>query len=238
MELITINRVHLQSAIISAILNENAFSSVRDIIGSANIKSINSNAHHEVWKIFEELYPSQEINIISVSTALKKHSLSISVVGFSTYVCSSNTIKLQAVQLLELDIYEKIIENLDSARSDYLGISDTIKAGYTADIIEHLRSDTTDLFDVTQVISSFVKEKELDKCHFIFDYQDALKRKTLNIKKEASIDSLYVNLLSSLSISESTDHWTFRLISFCRTYSKGFLPTKNQMTQIQKLLQS
>lgn len=194
----------LEAALISeAVFHKDAFQEIGPILKSENfshgeeVSGIPIN--RAIWKCLEEMYPKEQISIVSVCHKFKK------MYGVDkTYYILSLTDKLGAGMnrqqhcfiLLEHQLREsfiKLASSFISKHSTNLMIHEDLKQ-----IVDYVKNPTNDVFDSIEVVLKyFSKSENFDKeKNQILDFKEKVAKRVLQIKEVYPVKNLFDSINS------------------------------------------
>ena len=178
---------------------ENRYSMVRHIIATKNFKTGLDFKHKSIWGAMETIYPTAPINILSVSNFL----LNREGISYHLYLCElsdfavSDNIEYFSIQLLELDIREKLAEILKIERKETVNKNEFQLAFEYDKMISSCQDWSKDIFESLDKIESYLKAHLKEGVsETLLNLFESIPKKIQVIKSKNQLDEILSHLIS------------------------------------------
>ncbi|OEK06720.1 DnaB-like helicase N-terminal domain-containing protein [Roseivirga misakiensis] len=179
-----IDRLLLESTVLGMAL-EKKFGRVNHILSTKNFSVNREYNHQAIWKAMEQLYPTEPIDTISVASFLLKkgeRTYHRYLSSLTNFVVSDN-IEYYSLQLLELDIREKLSSVLSIEEAKAISEQDFQVGSLFKSMGQMVRDYDRDLFDLTDSIRNYLERHFESKIPTsVVDLLNSLPEKIREIK--------------------------------------------------------
>jgi len=186
-------RMHLEACILGAVILENRFSEVGDILQATSFSDWRDQANHQIiWKTLDEMYPCHAIDLVSVRHYIKQHH-KLDYMHHLTWctdqVCGTNHIISHSLLLTELNIRSRFGELI-------LALAGDAKGPYAAALLEvsnETEDPDLDIFDIVENTPSYLMDMDAppEDIERLQDFEKMLATKARQIRKRVSISTLF-----------------------------------------------
>ena len=186
-------RLELEQTIIGSCIQENAYDRIAGIITYKNFMSSQTYDHQIIFKAIEEMYPHNQIDILTVTHKLNKPFFASYLVQCMGKVVSTLHLTEHAFILLQLNMRDVLIHLLNTQSQNEFS---TVTKAAINEIIDECLDGSNDILTIYEKTPGYLKsigaeetlilEVEKLEIHFI--------TKLKAIKNKAHVDSLFQNL--------------------------------------------
>jgi hypothetical protein len=192
------SRELLEKAVLGMAL-ENRYSLVGNILNSKNFNTTSRFNHKSIWRAMEMIFPTGPINILSVSSFLFKQDG----ISYHHYLCElsnfavSDNIKYFSIQLLELDIREKLAELIKLERRKSVDKNEFQLAQEFDKMIFSCQDWTQDIFESIDKIESYLMiNLKRSVSETLLNFFNSIPKKIRLIKSESQLQLVLSHLLT------------------------------------------
>jgi replicative DNA helicase len=186
-------RLELEQTIIGACLLEDAYQHVAGIITYKNFKAGGTQDHQAIFKAFEEMYPLEPIDPLTVTHKLRKPFYASYLVQCTSKVVSSLHLTGHAFILIQLSMRDVLIHLLNTQSQKEFS---TVTKAAINEIIDECLDGSNDILTIYEKTPEYLKSigSEENLIHQLENLGAQFISKLKSIKNKAHVDSLFNNL--------------------------------------------
>lgn len=187
---------------------EGGFAKAKRYLTERNFSDYGQYSHRLIWQTMERLYPTSTIDPVTVAVQISQHtsqSFHYYLSSLTSSVCGSH-IESYSLQLLELDIRQKLIEALKLEESNAYKNTDLNLASIYHEMQTTAGKDDIDLFMVMDSIQKYLESYGADVPKSIYLLINSLPQRIMELKSNTQLKNLlhYLKAFQGRFTSEKT----------------------------------